>query len=162
MIDSDTQRTTEALDRADILERAGDFPGAIAELTAAIAVDSTNARLRAHRGRLFQLREQWEEALQDFDTALHIRPDAVTTRFFRARAKSMLGDLEGALRDFAECARLDPNAADAPYESALIHEYRGELKEALEALERAIDLADGEFRDTRDRIADLRQRLATP
>lgn len=76
MTDSEAQRTNEALTRADVLERSGDLSGAIAELSAAIAIDPTNAGQRAHRGRLLHLREDWQEALQDFDAALFARRNA--------------------------------------------------------------------------------------
>jgi tetratricopeptide (TPR) repeat protein len=151
---SDKSWTREVIDRADALEEAGDISGAIAELTAAITADPTNAHLRARRGYLFHIRKEWGAAILDFDAALAIRPEAVSTRFFRARARSMLDDLDGALRDFRECIRLDPSARDAWYESGHIYQYQGHLREALKAFECA-----GDFSDARERVAELKQEL---
>lgn len=143
---------------ADELEKQGQLDGAIAALEGFLASNSV-PRVHARLGRLYYLKKQYNQAIEQFSIALKAKPDAPTTLFFRGQALSMLGKLESAIRDFDACLRLQPTAADAFREIGYIREFQKRYLEAREAFERARTLDPAMSEELDDEIADLDSRL---
>ncbi len=159
MTDDDRNRISVAVDEFGALKDAGNVRGALALLQAAVDRYPSSAHLRAHAGRLHYLVGGWQSAVRELDASLLLQPDAPSALAYRGLAHSMLGALDVALDDFSRCVELQPDAADAMYEAAMIHEYRGHLREAIHWYRMAGAAGDEGYRDARDRVADLEERV---
>jgi tetratricopeptide (TPR) repeat protein len=61
--------------RAAARQKAGDVVGAIEDLTESIAKDSKNPTLYVARGNVLSIAKRFPEAIQDYQSALKIKPD---------------------------------------------------------------------------------------
>lgn len=153
-------RTAEEAKRlADEREEAGDMEGATAAISEAIALEQSNPKYRALRGRLLHLRERWQDAIQDFDSALMLKPNSPTTLYFRARSRSMAGDLDGAILDFERCIELQPTSADAYAELGHINRYKGNLIQARTAYQKSLELDPERYAELNEKIGELEQKI---
>jgi len=132
-------------ERARLKELARDFYGAITDYTKIIGMDSCNVGAYFKRGYIkdFHLKDHIG-ALEDFDSALKIVPEAAEIYLHRADTKQSLNDLEGAISDYSKIIELfdleDPEEKEDPdfyYEMAYYG--RGYIKEKLNDYQGAID-----------------------
>ncbi len=93
---------------------------AIAEYTAAIADDPTDASAYYNRGNLHSALGQYEQALADYTQAIALDPNDATAYYNRGLVHSALGQYKQALADFEAALALDPDAASAFF-------YRGKV-----------------------------------
>ena len=54
-----------------------------------------------------------EEALQDYDEAIRLKPDYALAFNNRGDARRAKGDIDGALQDYEQAIRLKPDFAEA-------------------------------------------------
>lgn len=116
----------------------GDFEGAAAQFTRAIAIVPDYAEAYIERGKARQAAGQSDAALADFNQAIAINPTlelAYTSRgtLFRTR-----GDSGKALADFTRSIHLRPTA-EAYYQRGLTYQMLHEPQRALEDYDLAID-----------------------
>ena len=97
---------TDKLDSAEAyndrgMERAEneDFTGAIADYTAAIAIDPNYAEAYYNRAYDRSELEDYAGAIEDYNKVIELAPDAAPAYFNRGLAKAKLGDAEGANAD---------------------------------------------------------------
>ncbi|MBL8918049.1 MAG: tetratricopeptide repeat protein [Myxococcaceae bacterium] len=154
-MNEEEDRVVEAADR---LEDIGDLDGAIEVFVSFLNTVSV-PRLHALLGRLYYLKQEYCRAIEQFSTALAVKPDAATTLFFRGQALAMSGKLETAIQDFNAVLRLQPAAADAYREIGYIREFQKRLAEAREAYEKARTLDPAMSDELDERITDLDARL---
>ncbi|WP_434685455.1 protein kinase domain-containing protein [Pseudanabaena minima] len=76
------------------------------------------------RGDLKYNLENHQEAIYDFNKAIHLFPHSYYSLCGRGLAKFKLGDKQGAINDFNEAIRIDPNKSQA-------YENRGQVKSKL-------------------------------
>lgn len=105
-----------------------------------------NARVYALRGHSFYCQSSYEKAIMDFTVALKLKPDAISTRYMRARAMQHLDRLDDALSDFAQVIEYDPKAVDAMIEIGSIHEFRGDIHMARTFYEQALSIDENNKR----------------
>ena len=101
---------------ASLYESRGETEESAKAFEAAIrlSVGPDRARVLNTRGETRRLREDFQGALFDYQTALDADPEAVLPRFNTVTVRLALGDLQGALDEFprAVAAALAPGRAD--------------------------------------------------
>lgn len=88
------------IDRALRKEAAGDFVGAIADYSAAIAVEPKNDRAHFCRGLLYAASGRFKEAILDFAAVIREDPKDIAAYLNRGHAHAELGQRQAALADY--------------------------------------------------------------
>ena len=78
-----------------------------------------------------------QAALQDFNTAIRLRPGFARALFKHGNTRARLNDLQGALTDYNETLRLDPKSADAYFNRGVVFYKLGDQRTALADLQQA-------------------------
>jgi tetratricopeptide (TPR) repeat protein len=133
-------RATLLADRALLRERAGNIPGARADLDGAIALDPSNSWARGTRGRFRQDDNDHEAALIDFDAALALEPEVTSYHYRRGQSLATLGRLREAIAAFDNALRLEPTVVQVWLERGRAFEALGHEGPALASYERALRL----------------------
>ncbi|MGP4030360.1 tetratricopeptide repeat protein [Actinomadura sp. 3N407] len=107
------QRLVMRMQQAEVRSRLGDHEQAIADYTAAIAIDPNEPRAYFERAVLHQHLGHPAEALADYDQAARLGPPYPEVFYNRGNIRADLGDLDGALADFGHAVMLDPSMVDA-------------------------------------------------
>jgi tetratricopeptide (TPR) repeat protein len=79
-----------------------------------------------------------EEAVEDFDAALTLQPEAAEAWALRARALTALGDSAAAARDLQEALRLEPRHFGALLALSELQDEGGDAAGALRSLQAAL------------------------
>jgi len=150
------------LDRAfDALRTAPDEQGAalvetrIRQLLGARATPAITLLLG--RGQRNLSGNQPEEALEDFDAAITLAPEAIDPWFGRALAHHAAGDAAAAARDLQQVLRLEPRHWMALQQLAAWQEQAGNLIGALRSFEAALAI-NPRLRGGEARLRDLRRK----
>jgi len=101
VIRSGTSLYAALVARAAAYEEEGAGPDAIADLSAAVAIDPDRADAYAARGRIYLKQEEFRDGLVDLDRALTIAPDDEDTLRTRAFAWDTLGNYPAAIGDYS-------------------------------------------------------------
>ncbi|MDP3418523.1 MAG: tetratricopeptide repeat protein [Falsiroseomonas sp.] len=101
---------------------------------------SPAAALLLRRGQRNLQAQETAEALEDFDAAILLEPEAAEAWALRARAYAGLGDRVAAARDLQEALRLEPRHFGALLQFAALQEEAGDLRGALRSLDAALAL----------------------
>ncbi len=150
------------LDRAfDALRTAPDEQGAgmvesrIRQLLGARATPSISLLLA--RGQRNLGANLPEEALEDFDAAITLAPEATDPWFGRALAYHATGDAAAAARDLQQVLRLEPRHWQALQQLAIWQEEAGNNTGALRSFEAALAIHP-RLRGGEARLRDLRRK----
>lgn len=90
--------------------KAGEFDEAFSLYKKGMRESYGEARDFYYRARLFRLRGEYEQALQDHDNALRSEPDIALMILSRGLTLRMMGRLQEAERDFERASQLDPRS----------------------------------------------------
>lgn len=116
------------------------FGKAIAALQAEIAKTPNRLELRSALGNLAYRSQNYDLAIQQFETIIQARPDSADTYVRLAQTFSMKGDLPAAIRTFDKAKQLRPNDP-APYlQLALLFEKSGNPAKARPIYEQILKL----------------------
>ena len=156
------QPAPSELDRAfEALRAAPDEPGAqiveqrIRQLMAARTTPAIALLLsRAQRNLASDLAD---EALEDFDAAITLAPEATEPWFGRALAHHAAGDATAAARDLQQVLRLEPRHWQALQQLAPGQEEAGDDAGALRSIEAALAIHP-RLRGGEARLRDLRRK----
>jgi tetratricopeptide (TPR) repeat protein len=94
-------------------------------LSRAIEEDSDHKLAYMSRGSAFLRLERLDEAIADFDHAIHLNPDFPRSYHLRGLAKEKQATWEDAIADFSKAIELDPEYAAAYYSRATLHTKMG-------------------------------------
>jgi tetratricopeptide (TPR) repeat protein len=132
----------ELIESARAKSRSKDYPGALADLDQAIALDPTAARAWADRGSIKTMQGDAEAGLADCDQA--VRLDPTLARAWSARGWTHLRreDHQAALADCDEALRLDPHEFKAWGNRGMARQALGDLEGAIADYGEAIRLDD--------------------
>jgi len=127
----------DLLIQADILENSGEYSKALLVYEEALQTMKRHPKLLARNGYCLYMLMRFDEAEARFTESLELKPDAVTTRFFRARCYENIGRLDDALADYYTCAETNPKA-DIFINIGLLHQFRKDSARARESYDKAI------------------------
>jgi tetratricopeptide (TPR) repeat protein len=120
----------------------GDFQGAAAQFTKAIAIFPEYADAYIGRGKARQAVGQSEAALADFEKAIAIDPTLELAYTSRGTIERSQGDIASALADFTRSVHLHPTA-DAFYQRGLTYQTLDQGQRALADYDAAITYDPG-------------------
>ena len=115
----------------------GDFQGAAAQFTKAIAIVPEYADAYLGRGKARQAAGQSEAALADFEKAIAINPTLELAYTSRGIIERSQGDSQKALADFTRSVHLHPTS-DAYYQRGLTYQTLDQPKRAVDDYDPAI------------------------
>jgi tetratricopeptide (TPR) repeat protein len=126
--------------RGLVRRRQGDDEGAISDLDVAInAQPSAIAYLersaaKFHLGRI-------DQALEDADRSIAMKPDFVDARHSRGELRASVGGYAGALEDLNEAVRLAPNDALVRRDRGAVYFNEGDFAAAVADFDQSLQLA---------------------
>jgi tetratricopeptide (TPR) repeat protein len=137
---------------------SGDFAAAIQELDQALLIEPDNFNLRVEKGVYFLKLGENDAAQVEFDLAKQINPDPYLFYWERTLNETQIGLLDQAKLDAEAMLKYKPDSAEAYLMIGQIYEIQGESFKALEAYQKASDLADAQ--DNVEVITTVRLRMA--
>jgi len=108
----------------------------------ALELDSESAEAHTSRALALTLRQQYDEARREFESALRLNPILYEAHYFYGRACFTEGKLEEAVSHYRDAWRVRPEDYQAIYLSAEALVKLGRPNEALEASRLGVKLAD--------------------
>jgi serine/threonine-protein kinase len=120
-------------------------PLALAAVDRALALDSNLAGAYAARGTVRSSAWEWELAVQDFERAIELDPNDISTRQWYGENLMLTGNMSGAIEQFAVAVELDPFAAIPRALMALSLGITGDADQARQEMTRAIEADDTFF-----------------
>lgn len=122
----------------------GRFPvpnrGAATRSTSWSSAEPAKAQAAFDRGTLNLEREEWELALREFNSVLHLQPKNSAALYQRAIAKCGLQQYDSAVADLDAAIRLRPQDADALLARAAVRIEQGLPKLAISDLDAALGI----------------------
>ncbi|MBP0464604.1 tetratricopeptide repeat protein [Roseomonas sp. PWR1] len=119
---------------------------------------SPAALLLLRRGARNLAARTHDEALEDFDAAIVLSPQAAEPWHQRAQAYAALGDPAAAARDLQEALRIEPRHFGALLTLSMLQEERGDPRAALRSMEAALALHP-RLRGGQQRLRELRRKV---
>lgn len=107
----------------------------------ALSIDPGAADAHLHRANLQMLQQKAEEAKQDLEKCIKLRPDHILARLRLASIYTAMNDVAGATKQLESAEKLDPNSSEVQSYYGEIAFTKGELDEAQEYFKKAIELA---------------------
>jgi lipoprotein NlpI len=95
------------------------------------------------RGVAYRNKGNYDEAIQDFDKAIHFKPDVAEAFNNRGVAYDLKGDYERAIQDYNQVIRLRPDYAAAFNNRGLVYREKGENDRAIQDFNQALRLKPG-------------------
>jgi tetratricopeptide (TPR) repeat protein len=108
----------------------------------ALALDPELAEAHASRGFAVSLSKHYDEARQEFATAIRLNPKLYEAHYFYARACFQEGKLEEAVRHYEDASRVRPEDYQALLLMAAPLKGLGREQESLAALRRGLAVAE--------------------
>ncbi len=104
------------------------------------ALDSTEAYVE--RGWVSLDKGLYNQAAQDFSSAIELEPNYAEAWFARGWVKEKMGDDEGALKDYSRTLRAQANHTGALFSRAYLNLYTGENRKAVRDFNATLNIAD--------------------
>src|SRR4029079_15097281 len=111
------------------------------EFTAAIGLDSQNAKAQMGLGRVTEAQKKWNNAASHYRRALELDPSSVAAARGLGRSMSALGDKSAARLAFGRAIEIDPISAPARNDFGVFLYRSDELDKSVEELIEAVRLA---------------------
>ena len=93
-----------------------------------------------NRGNGFARKGQYDQAIQDYDEALRLKPDYTLAYANRGYAYLIKDQYDRAIQDYDEALRLQPDYAKAYYNRGNAYQYKEQYDQAIRDYDKAIRL----------------------
>jgi len=134
------QNTEARRQYAEALWSRGSLEAAVAQLEAALAVETEDPSLYVRAGEMYLELGQLERAQRNAEHALYLENSFGDAWALRGRIMRTAGDSRQALADLHRALNYQPENAGVLLEIAHTHRQRGQPERALAALQRLADL----------------------
>lgn len=118
----------------------GDSIGAIADFSAAIALDEFDTESFYYRGKIYSGKKDWKKAECDFSAALELEEQNEGYLLARGQSRYLAGSLDGALADFTLFIAIEPSNPSGFYHRGITLQRMKRLSEACPDLLKASEL----------------------
>ena len=124
-----------------ILQKKGNYNGALEEYNAAELIDPNNVLVRLNLGTLYQAKGDIQTAIKAYDTILSIEPKNTLAHYYKATALKQLKDYAAATKELNIILQIEPNNLMAKQELVEIAKVQGgvENKDLLSILKETAD-----------------------
>ena len=131
---------------AEIYQKQNNVDLSIEYLSKIISIDPLNARAYSLRAENFAYQEKYQQAIEDFDTAIRLEPDNDNFYFARGGVYGfLLGNLELALQDFNKGIEINPkNSMLYDMRAVLYRKFLNDDEKAIADFKKAADLGSNE------------------
>ncbi len=119
---------------------AGDYAGAVEDLTQAIKMEPRMASSYYNRGLAYYELGQKEKAIADYQKTVKLKPNFAEAYINMGAARYELGDLVGAIANYDRAIKEKPGVAEAYFSRGLARENLGDGQGALADYDQAIQL----------------------
>ena len=117
-----------------------DYDQAVADYTAAIALDGKNADLYNNRGNAYHAKRDYARALRDFDKAIALNAAHALAYNNRGIVHGDMGDFGRAIQDYDQAIAIHPAYASAYNNRGNIRAKQGDFRMAVQDYSQAIVL----------------------
>lgn len=117
-----------------------DYDQAVADYSAAIALDGRNADLYNNRGNAYHAKRDFPRALRDFGKAIALNPAHALAYNNRGIVYGDMGDFERAVQDYDQAIAIHPAYASAYNNRGNIRAKQGDFRMAVQDYSQAIVL----------------------
>lgn len=117
-------------------EKSGDFPGALADYTAAIAIEPKSAA-HYYRAWLYNRFGRFKDAIADLDVVIKQAPKAVAAYLERGEAHARVGNSKQAVADYDKVIELAPNSTQGDLARARAYAAKGDFAQAASRYDQA-------------------------
>lgn len=125
----------DAAECFELLTQGGNLDMAIELCTRALNARTLRGEQLApiyyNRGWAYDAKGDHERAIEDYDRALHIRPDYVRAFVARGYSNVRRGALTEAVQDYTKALEIDPEDFEARFNRGFTYEQLGNLDRAL-------------------------------
>jgi len=83
-----------------ILQKKGDFEGALKEYQFAEAINPNDITTRLNIGTLFQAKKEYTTAINAYNTILQVNPENLLAHYYKGTALRDMGQLDDAVKEF--------------------------------------------------------------
>ncbi|MGD9579844.1 MAG: tetratricopeptide repeat protein [Vampirovibrionia bacterium] len=108
-----------------ILQKKGNYNGALEEYNAAELIDPNNILVRLNLGTLYQAKGDLQTAIKAYDTILSIEPKNVLAHFYKSTALKQMKNYDAATKELNTILSIDPNNTMAKQELIEIAKAQG-------------------------------------
>ncbi len=127
--------------QADELAMKNDFPGSLAVLQQAIAMDATYPGAYAQLAKLYYSAGEIEKASDAIGQALARAPYHPEYLYVQGKILEKQGKMDDALGAFQQTVLVNPKESDAYFEMGAIYQQRGERAKARTAYQKAVEIS---------------------
>jgi tetratricopeptide (TPR) repeat protein len=117
-----------------VLQKKGDFEGALAQYNTAELIDPNNITVRLNLGTLYQAKGDLNTAIKAYDTILTVDPNNILSRYYKATALKQTKNYDAATAELKKILQIDPGNALAKKELVEIAKISGSGSENLLSL----------------------------
>ena len=96
-----------------ILQKKGDFEGALKEYQFSEAINPNDITTRLNIGTLFQAKKEYTTAINAYDTILQVNPENLLAHYYKGTALRDIGQLDDAVKEFQFVLSRDSSNANA-------------------------------------------------
>lgn len=96
------------IEQAVVLQKNDDLEASVILCNRVLELDSTFTSAYFLRGYNYYLLNDYEEAINDFSSAIRFSPEYLDAFYYRGKSKQASGDFVGALRDLNRSRELNP------------------------------------------------------
>lgn len=121
-------------------------------LNNAYAQNSAEEHLKA--GMKYFVEKNYDNAINEYNTAIQLNPDFGLAYFFRGMACSENGDLDQAMSDFDKVIVHNPDITEAHYFRGYVYQKKGDFAQAIVDYNKAIQI-NPDFIEARDGLASV-------
>ncbi len=127
------------LNRGFSRRRLGDFQGGLDDAAQAARLNPRSFKPHLNAALIYaQDLQEYERALEGFDTALRLNPTCAEALSSRGLTKSIVGDTAGAEADLLAALALIPNHPDALCNLGNLHFQSGDVQKAADFYQKAL------------------------
>jgi tetratricopeptide (TPR) repeat protein len=116
---------------------------ALSRWTQAIEQNADDVVALTQRGRIYFIRNDYGDAMGDFNRAIKLSPETTDAREMRAAILSAVGRLDECIAEYAELCRLKPDAINAQFNTGVVYERLGRPDDAIKCFRRVLELQPG-------------------
>jgi len=120
--------------------RDRDDPKDLAIITPSVKNNPGMALIYNNRGVTYRERENYQQAIKDYDKAIDLDPKFVKTYYNRAITYDILGNYQQALKDYDKAIELDPKEAKSYNNRGIVYGRLGNLPQAIKDFGKALEL----------------------
>ena len=138
-LDYEADKVGITLEKAATYRHAGNFEAAAKELKACKNFENVSAEYHYQAGRLQEVQGLYEEAMDNYKTALELSPNHQSALFHLAFRCDLSGDEEAAIDYYRQIASSSPAYVSALLNLAVLYEDAGEYDKAAKCIDTVLD-----------------------